>query len=107
MAPTRRLRRLQAHLAAPAAASPADLGPLSADQRQQRAVDDGTFGSAEGYPSWQTIGDLHLDHVALGNQERGCPVVAKYRVGNFVNHPGARPLRPLPLPATPLPPPGL
>ena len=94
MAPTRRLRRLQAHLAGPAAAS--DLGPLSADQRQQRALDDGSFGASEAYPSWQTIGDLHLDHVVLGNEERGCPVVAKYRVGNFVNHPGAPTLSPAP-----------
>ena len=53
-----------------------------------RAENDGRYGEEEGFPAWSSLAELHLDHIALKNETRGCPVVAKYRVGNFVNTPG-------------------
>jgi hypothetical protein len=63
-------------------------GPLTALEGTARAEDDGTYGEQEGFPAWGSLADLHLDHIAMSNETRGCPVVAKHRVGNFVNVPG-------------------
>lgn len=63
-------------------------GPLSGSDASARAENDGRYGADEGFPAWNSLADLHLDHIALSNKTRGCPVVAKYRVGNFVNTPG-------------------
>lgn len=72
----------------PTSCSSAPTGPLSGFDASERAENDGRYGEDEGFPAWNSLADLHLDHIALNNETRGCPVVAKYRVGNFVNIPG-------------------